>query len=204
MKEYHKIETLLDRDSNFKVVLGKWRIPEFEYLQNNRWEFTEKVDGTNIRVIWRDEKLSWGGKTDNAQIPSFLINKLQSLFSATSLSAIFPNSNVCFYGEGYGAKIQKMGGNYKSDGCDFILFDILIDEWWLTRKDMEDVASKLGVRVVPILRIGTLIEAIEMTKSGIISQWGNFPAEGIVVRPTTQLLTRHGHRIIGKIKSKDF
>jgi len=51
MKEYHKIETLLDRDEKFKVIQGKWRLPEFEYLQDNQWMFTEKVDGTNIRIM---------------------------------------------------------------------------------------------------------------------------------------------------------
>ena len=204
MKEYHKIETLLNRDkTTFGVIGGGWRLPEFEYLKNNMWEFTEKVDGTNIRVMWNGLALKWGGKTDNAQIPAFLIAKLQELFPPTKFANDFTDG-VCLYGEGYGAKIQKGGGNYNSNGVDFILFDIKIGDWWLKRGDVADIASKLGVKVVPTVRQGTLIEAITLAKKGFNSRWGSFPAEGIVVRPAVELQTRSGHRIIGKIKTKDF
>lgn len=56
MTEYHKIQTLFKRDmeSKHKTLLeGQWTLPEFEYLAGNVWTFTEKVDGTNIRVIFR-------------------------------------------------------------------------------------------------------------------------------------------------------
>ena len=52
--EYHKITTLFERDSdtNFKKVIeGLYAKPEFKYLEGATWEFTEKVDGTNIRVV---------------------------------------------------------------------------------------------------------------------------------------------------------
>jgi hypothetical protein len=54
MKEYHKIQTVFKRDpsNNYKTLLeGEFAIPEFGYLQDNEWVFTEKVDGTNIRVM---------------------------------------------------------------------------------------------------------------------------------------------------------
>jgi len=204
MEEYHKIETLLNRDkTTFGVIEGEWRLPEFEYLKDNQWEFTEKVDGTNIRVMWNGQALLWGGKTDNAQIPTFLLSRLQELFPPTKFVGIFPDP-ICLYGEGYGAKIQKGGGNYKSDGVDFILFDVKIGEWWLKREDVTGIASKLGVKVVPAVGYGTLTEAISKVKNGLNSQWGNFSAEGIVARPLTELQTRSGHRIIGKIKTRDF
>ena len=78
MKEYHKIQTVFHRDpdTKFKTLLeGRFSLPEFEYLQNNEWIFTEKVDGTNIRIIF-DGELTFGGKTDRAQIPNQLVNKL--------------------------------------------------------------------------------------------------------------------------------
>ena len=52
MKEYHKIQTIFKRDpeNKFKTLIyGEFSLPEFEYLKNNTWIFTEKVDGTNIR-----------------------------------------------------------------------------------------------------------------------------------------------------------
>ena len=51
---------------------------------------------------------------------------------------------------------------------------------------------------------GTLHEMVEQARKGIKSTWGDFAAEGIVARPAVELKTRAGHRIITKIKSKDF
>jgi len=204
MKQYHKIETLLDRDDKFKVVQWKWRLPEFEYLKNNEWLWTEKIDGTNIRVMWMPEVgRKFGGKTDNAQTPPFLLNKLSELFPEDKLRSVFPDVSVCLYGEGFGAKIQS-GGKYISDGCDFILFDVKIGEWWLERENIEDIATKLGIKVVPIIGKGNLGDAVRTTKDGYYSTFGDFIAEGIVIRPTVTLFTRKGERLIGKIKTKDF
>ena len=53
MREYHKIQSLFLRDpaTQHRTFLhGQWSMPEFEYLADLEWTFTEKVDGTNIRV----------------------------------------------------------------------------------------------------------------------------------------------------------
>lgn len=203
MKEYPKIETLLNRDKKTsKVILGEWRLPEFEYLKDCIWTFTEKVDGTNIRIMWDGQKVTFGGKTNNAQIPAFLITKLQELFPVDKFS-IYKDS-MCLYGEGYGARIQKGGGNYISDGVNFVLFDVKVGDWWLRRDDVVDVSLKLNIGLIPNVGEGTLIQAIEKTQNGFLSKYGNFQAEGIVIRPKVELMTRSGHRLIGKIKAKDF
>ena len=49
--EYQKINTLFKRDSNNVIMPDAWADPMFEYLANTKWEATEKVDGTNIRII---------------------------------------------------------------------------------------------------------------------------------------------------------
>jgi hypothetical protein len=41
-------------------------------------------------------------------------------------------------------------------------------------------------------------------EEGFKSHWGDFIAEGIVARPKVELKTRAGHRIITKLKYKDF
>ena len=203
MEEYHKIETLLNRDkTTFGVIEGEWRLPEFEYLKDNQWEFTEKVDGTNIRVMWNGQALLWGGKTDNAQIPTFLLSRLQELFPPTKFVGIFPDP-ICLYGEGYGAKIQKGGGNYKSDGVDFILFDVKIGPWWLQDEDVQDIAEKMGIDRVPIHGVGPLESAIKVTRDGKESFFGDFIMEGFVLRPCVDLWNRMGQRVITKIKHKD-
>ncbi len=200
-----------------KIIEGSFSEPEVEYLKNNQWVFTEKVDGTNIRVMWTGAGLSFGGKSDDAQMPVFLLYKLQELFEGTAKKQIFrelfekpdidgdiAEPQVCLYGEGYGAKIQKGGGNYMSDGVDFVLFDVKIGDWWLQRKDVEEIAQAFGIKVVPILGEGTLTEAVEMVRKGFNSQWGDFIAEGIVARPKVELKSRRGDRIITKIKHRDF
>lgn len=217
MNEYHKIQTIYKRDmaTKHKTLLeGQYSLPELEYLAGNKWSFTEKVDGTNIRVMCQDYReegkqygITFGGKTDAAQIPATLIERLVQRFHADAqrerLAEIFPGGNACLYGEGYGAKIQKGGGNYRQDQ-DFVLFDVKVGDWWLQRADVEDVAQKLDIEVVPIVGEGTLLDAIKIAKAGIPSTWGDFQAEGIVARPKTELKTRNGHRIITKIKCRDF
>jgi hypothetical protein len=210
MREYHKIQSVYKRDPiTHKFIDGEWSLPEFDYLAECEWEWTEKVDGTNIRVIWDDmDKLVdyeviFKGKTDNAQIPASLVKSLQDLFPSEKFRDVF-DSSVCLYGEGYGNRIQKVGSLYKPDGVSFVLFDILIGEWWLKREDVIAIAAKMGIEVVPTVDWGTLWEAIMFVKKGFNSNWGAFPAEGLVCRPKVDLRSRDGHRIITKIKTKDF
>ena len=207
MKEYHKIQTVFMRDpaTNHKTLLeGQYSLPEFGYLKDNVWVFTEKVDGTNIRVMFDGTALTFGGKTDAAQIPAVLVARLNERFlpQLSVFQEKFPDG-VCLYGEGYGAKIQSGGGNYRQDQ-DFVLFDVKVGEWWLERENVEDVGAALSLDIVPILRSDTLSKMVEMARHGFVSTWGNFTAEGIVARPATELRTRNGHRIITKIKHKDF
>jgi len=209
MSEYHKINTVFKRDlaTKHKTLLdGQFSEPEFEYLANNVWTFTEKVDGTNIRVNFKGGEITFDGRTDAAQIPSQLVAALNARFlpieARTRMREVF-DCDVILYCEGYGAKIQKGGGNYRPDQ-DFVLFDVRIGDWWLQRADVEDVGQKLGIPIVPIIGEGTLHEMVAMAKAGITSTWGNFQAEGIVARPKTELITRNGHRIITKIKCRDF
>jgi len=209
MQIYHKIQTVFKRDmsNRGRIIETEFALPEFEYLKGNEWVWTEKVDGTNIRVDWvRSVGRKFGGKTDNAQIPARLIARLEELFPPEKLDAAIRTEDadsLTLYGEGYGAKIQS-GGNYIRDGVDFVLFDVLVGGWWLRREDMLQVAGALGLRTVPIVGWGKLMEAVERTKFGFKSEWGDFQAEGLVMKPFCELLTRGGKRVISKIKFKDF
>lgn len=51
---------------------------------------------------------------------------------------------------------------------------------------------------------GRLVDMETMCKVGFDSKWGKFEAEGIVARPLVELRDRAGHRIITKLKHKDF
>ena len=205
MKPYHKIKSIFKRDmENGGRFTDEYSCPEFEYLKDNVWQFTEKVDGTNIRVIWDMQKLRFAGRTDNASIPTFLYDRLNEIFTVDKFKSEYPDTPIYLYGEGYGAKIQKGGGNYNSDGVDFILFDVLIDEWWLKIEGIKDVAEHLEIHAVPEIGEGTLDEAANKCHYGFNSHWGEFEAEGIVLKTLPDLKDRSGHRIITKVKCRDF
>ena len=210
MREYHKINGIFKRDESGKFIHGDYSVPEFEYLANAQWTFTEKVDGTNIRMGWNIEEENGGnwcirGRTDKAVIPEHLLTALQALDLESKLSRLVTTNNVCLYGEGYGPKIQA-GNGYDTivSSPRFVLFDIRIGHMWLKREDMEGLAGQLGLSVVPEVGTGTIAEGIEMVTGGMRSAWGDFNAEGVIAVPSTALLDRRGHRIITKLKTKDF
>jgi hypothetical protein len=164
-----------------KLIMNDWASPEFGYLAKNEWEFTEKVDGTNIRVHFhlkgdhhggKDLKVDFGGRSDNAVIPNPLLWALEGMFGdATAQAKVQPWMEehdltcVTLYGEGYGPKIQS-GGNYRSD-VSFVLFDVKIGDFWLDRENVNDVASKLGIDSVPVLGRGTIYDAIDIVTIGL-------------------------------------
>lgn len=189
---------------NKPFIVGDWAEPEFDYLQNNQWEWTEKMDGTNIRIMFDGNEIVFGGKSDNAQIPAKLVKVLQDKFlpQLELFKTQFPDG-VCLYGEGYGASIQS-GGTYIPDGVDFILFDVLIGKFWLDRENVNGIADLLGIGKVTVVGRGTINQAIEFVRAGFKSVIGTATAEGLVIRPTTNLFNRKGERIITKIKHRDF
>lgn len=209
MKEYHKIETLFKRDPKTKkLIVGEYTNETVEYLKDNVWQFTEKVDGTNIRVYWDGHKVSFGGRTDNAMIPAHLINKLNELFSGEVNEQLFEQKfgdmPVELFGEGYGPKIQT-GGAYRDD-VDFILFDVMINDAYLKRESVEDIANYFGINVVPVLLEGTIQDGIDYVMNNLKSTIAVNGAdlEGVVGRPKVEVLDRLGRRAIVKIKRKDF
>ena len=211
MSKYHKIDSVYFRDPATKhktFIIGQWSRDVFGYLAKNEWEWTEKVDGTNIRVTLHMADVAFGGRTDNAQLPAPLVTRLMGLFpQGTAIrdynGDLVHDKPVILYGEGYGNKIQS-GGKYRSDGVDFVLFDVSINGRFLSRHDVERVAGQLDIQAVPIVGHGTLLDAIQFAHEGFNSTWGDFVAEGLVCRPAIELCDNDGRRIITKIKHKDF
>ena len=221
--EYPKIDTLYDRGEGHFVIVGKLRRPEFGNIK--RWSITEKLHGRNTRVSLFnngiDGIVDYGGKTDEAEMPSELLEYLRKIFTVEKMKAAFwidplkiPQS-VTVYGEGYGPGMVPGSGVYRKD-VSFRLFDCIIDSWWLERPNLENVAEKLGIKCVPIL--GTIedlpksadeIECIfRNNKNRLVAiEEGGLEAmipEGIVAKSEQMLFNRKGQRVMWKLKRKDF
>jgi hypothetical protein len=222
---YPKINGLYKRDEKGRIIEGDYSRPEFAYLRDLPWLWLEKVDGCSMRLIF-DGTESFdvaperyvAGRTDNAQIPPKLLQACANILRDSPFSAVFPDAapddenRVVLYGEGYGAGIQKGGGNYRPDQG-FVLFDCRVGPWWLSRANVEDVAAKLGIDVVPLVNFGTThgdSAPIDVAESFVVNDWiksawpGVERPEGLVGRPTVPLFDNKGERITVKIKWRDY
>ena len=217
--KYPKIQTLWKRDPENKnrIIEGQLTKPEFDNIKT--WMFTEKIDGTNIRISWRTNviggcgKVQIDGRTDDAQIPAHLFNMLSQKFTEELFETAFVKDadgrdaprKIILFGEGYGPKIQQGGGLYRDD-AGFILFDVWIDGWWLDRQNVEDVSKKMELDVVPVLGIGSIQLAIDIVKSAPNSCISKSPKviEGIVARSYPLVLFRDGDPLMFKLKVRDY
>lgn len=209
MTEYHKIDTLFERDpATFMVDPTKLKAPVLGTIRE--WDVTEKIDGTNVRVILSATgDVSFGGRSDKAQMPADLVQYLVRTFAPDTLKAALwldPEEPVeaVLYGEGYGPGIQKGGGLYRADKA-FILFDVLVGgQWWLDREAVEGIARKLNIEAVPYLGRWQLGDIVQAVREPFPSKIGTAMAEGVVARPIETLFDKRMKRIIIKLKTKDF
>lgn len=207
MIEYIKIPNIYRREQFGKnrLIEGEYSSAELGFLKDVEWNFTEKVDGTNIRVCWDGYRVSFMGRTNKAQIPKHLLNKLEELFGGESKEELFEQTfgkkEVILFGEGYGEKIQK-GDPYGP--VSFILFDVYIDGYWLVQDAVEGIAEIFGVKYVPTVLEGTLKDGVNYIKTHPASQLKDGEMEGVVGRPAVQMFSRSGERIMVKIKCRDF
>lgn len=230
MSEYASIKNLYASNG----VQGKEhkRGPEFGFSNPafgsvTNWLVTEKVDGMNIRVVFKpygwsddpgDPDLKFYGRTDKAQLPGDLLTHLQETILVEKLMAAFdydPNwqlgdddkyawqHGVILYGEGYGPGIQKVGHAYGGTKR-FILFDVKVGDAWLDWDDVVDVAQKLGIEVVPLLTRGVDLETAKafVHDSRLLPE-GSAHVEGIVARSEPQLFDKFGQRVMFKYKVRD-
>lgn len=211
MESYHKINTIFKRDKQKKVIEGEWSVPEFEYLQHCLWNMDEKIDGMNIRVDWDTQYVTIDGRNENSSLPAFLCKYLFHKFNKEVFEEHFKDVPITLYGEGFGYGLQgKMGIAYAKDtlfdnkSASFLLFDVRIGEYWLERYNVQDVAEKLKVGMVPFVDTSTFVDAIKLCKEGFESNLGVVTAEGLVMRPIVEMYNRKGERIIAKLKVRDF
>lgn len=213
MYKYTKIDTPFkrDMDGTKKLIEGDFRSEAVDYLSRNQWFFSEKVDGCCLGIYWDGYRVNYQGRTERANIPTHLMNRLIEIFGTNEAEEMFEQmfgeKEVVLFGEGYGAKIQKGGGNYIPDGCDFILFDVYIpsSDTWLQWNDIMSVANAFNIKHVPLVMTGTIQDAIDYVKTKPVSRINhNHEMEGLVGKPLVDFYDRNHKRVMVKIKARDF
>lgn len=210
MVKFQKIETIFNRatDGSKKLIEGSYQNEVVEYLAKNTWVCTEKIDGTNVGVVWDGYTVHFQGRSESSSLPGKLVDYLMGIFLSDEVQELFEQKfgemKVVLFGEGYGAGIQK-GKAYRND-ISFILFDVYLPEkdLWLKRDAIEDIAQTFNIDVVPIILTGTLQEAVEFVKKRPDSTIGTAKMEGLVCKPQQEVRDRIGKRIVVKVKYKDF
>lgn len=185
------------------LIMGLYSCPEFGMVKE--WDVFEKVDGTNIRVYYEEGLVRFEGRTKNAQIPKELLAFLENTFTAEKIQAAIPGcANVVLYGEGFGPKIQD-GFNYSYE-YSFILFDVLIGQWWLKYEDRLDIATKLGIKHVPYLGRWdeqAILSYVSSKPKSTISINPDYEMEGVVCVAPYIMRNREGKVIKYKVLAKD-
>lgn len=229
MIKYPKINTIYKRSKKGELLLGEYSTEIFKYLSSIPWMWTEKIDGTNFRIIWNApeddihpnwvavaEGLDYSGKTDKASFSEQqrrgLDDTMEAIYLRLVKSEQLHSSRLVIFGELLGPGIQKdLYKAYTQGTHRIVLYDIWdANKSWYSRSAVEAIADQLGLDVVPIIGYGTLPELTEYV-------WHNAPPsnfdpdvaiEGIVARSEVPLFEKDGrghyHQVITKIKVKDF
>ena len=221
-------------EPEFEYLRGlKWRGECKIDGTNMRIEVTKEIVPSETSVVPEVAgvkfNVRYAGKTDNAQIPPKLLKHMEEKYpkekvlASLGLKEFIPTSEwevnhnwldydqipniYTIYGEGYGAGIQKAGGNYIKNGVGFIVFDVKVNDIYLKTDARDDIATKLGAPIVPLMGYFTLDEAIDFVRKGFKTcLWDNkdFIEEGLVLRTDLGLRNRMGKRLIVKVKYEDF
>lgn len=128
--------------------------------------------------------------------------KTQELADAIEAMGI---ATLAIHGELYGGSQQKQGWRYGKE-LKFGVFDVRINDSWLSVPQAEEVAQKLGLEFVSWTKIPGTVEACDAARDAASVQAkrngveGDQPMEGVVLRPLIELRDNRDSRIIAKHK----
>ena len=218
--EYHKIQSLYKRNSDGRFIDAAYSTDILALLTETsvpfRW--TEKVDGTNIRIqLFPNGSFKVGGRTNNAQIPATLLQHLYSDLDLTERQReynVVQDGPIVIYGEGFGGSIQNMGEIYGPEP-QFIVYDIWVQDetnrlggYWLYPNEVKGITNAFDLPTTHCYGIGPINEAEYMVKhadyESALTTDKSLPPEGVVGTPVTQLYDRRGQRVIVKMKGRDY
>jgi len=165
----------------------------------------EKIHGTSAHILYKDGnvKFSSGG----AKHENFV-----SLFDTDALFESFKevgSEKVVIYGEAYGGKMQGMSGTYGKK-MKFVVFDVKIDDLWLSVPQAEQVIKNFGLEFVDYVKISSDMEEIDRERDrdsvqAVRNGMGEGKKrEGVVLKPLMEFAKNNGKRVMAKHKGDDF
>lgn len=223
MDKYPSIETVFLRDNEtHKLLFGEVREPEIGCVKE--WTISEKIDGTNMRVIVDAFGVTVKGRTDAAQLKPALVKHIESLFDHELIVDYFAQHlgpskvlhdewAVTFYGEGYGPGIGPNGRFYTPD-YRFRCFDLKYGHTrWADDDSMRAVCRDLLIPTAPLLGAireipSTRYELQLLLPRSLVTAAENpkveFEGEGIVAKPHKVLLNAFGGRVMWKLTFREW
>lgn len=246
-REDHALNLEKLRRPEFGLV-DRWMVTEKIDGTNIRVSL-EEVPGDPRRPDWQ---VGFYGRSDKAQMPDFIQEYLETTFDLEHMERLWQcrrNCEICggsgwtdepmrntrcsniepypilLYGEAYGARIQKGGGDYRKGGdISFRLFDVLVDEHaWLDWHNTQAIADMLHVQTVPVLSppeyaspggaarsvrpvVPDILDFVRNGFKSLVAEEEGIPrlAEGVVARTDPYLFDGQGRRVVWKLKTKDF
>lgn len=204
--EIFTIEKVPNIGKRYKIY--DWVSPDVERLKDVAWRCTEKINGVNIRIGYDgDAGVEFAGRNNKAgNLPgdeTGVRELLIDTFHPQVMRKLYRDKPMELYVEAFGAKLAK-NGHWYGHRAYLTLLDVRIGDVWLEPHNTIDVADNLGLLTPPLIHEGPLLPAIGRVRNGMVSQFGAFPAEGLVCVPVGGLLNRKGERIITKIKTDFF
>lgn len=196
----HKQRKLVIPYDHKNTTENFYRSDLLQYLSDLPWLWTRKIDGENIRIQWDGEKAVWNGKSNNFQCGADFTKYMNETFLEEIFEEKFGREKtVTLFGEHMGPKVQ--GNELGLGGDEFILYDVNVNGTWLSTSDVRQVAEYFGLCTVYELGTGidTLSNLIKRVSDGSFRSW-----EGIVARPLVEMRDQNNHRVIVKIKNKDY
>ena len=190
-----------------------------QYLPIGNWIKTEKIDGTNIRIILTkpDEegnretligsrKLVLNPEDKGSKIYMSCLKEVNLHKIAEYFKDV--NSTVIIYGEGYGAGVQK-GGIYSKEK-DYRVFDIRIGKAYQDFEYVKKVCVDNQLNLVPVysdvdeITYKECLETLRNFDKTLITDGDGGKPEGLVYKFEPVLLNKYGERLLFKVKFKDF
>jgi|SRR6056297_3187543 len=214
-KQYPKINTLWKRNTENKWVIIPGEFSNDEFKGEKKWHLTEKIDGTNIRVIWAPQidEIIFRGRKQRSQIPPKLERALTEIFAPKKekFSNIFGETHAILFGEGFGGYISggTISGEKYAKNCGFILFDVWVVGRWYGWNEMRKISREFAIPHVPSFGVHSLEQSIAMVKSDmregrLSSHFGDFPPEGVVATIDPFRSFDNGDPIRWKLKTRDY